>query len=219
MVTQKEIDELRRKELDRPQPEPRPNMPGATEVEYNVEHENDLERAAQAQEMEDRLNQAADRMEIDHAFSAREGQAKAQFQSRATEIQAIDAFNGYADQPGRAEHELLVAEDRLANAVDEYIDHFENPELETTPEMVRKVEELNHDVVSAEEHHHAIHNNGLPLDPPLDVTHSERDEDREAYIRETTTQHEDARQLSREQYIEQTTEPSRGRPIDRTHSR
>jgi len=158
------------------------------------------------------MESARNQLEIDHAFASREGLARAQFEVRAAERHAIDVFNGYADEPGRAEHELLVAEDRLANAVDDYIEHYEDPALEPAPEMVRRVEELNRDVVQSEEHHRAIHNNGLPLDPPLDV-------EREKYIRETTSRDEDHRELSREQYIEQTTQPSHGRPIDRTHSR
>jgi len=146
------------------------------------------------------------------AFKSREGQARADFQSGSEEIRATDLFNGYADEAGRAEHDLLVAEERLANAVDEYIEHYDDQDLEPTPEMVQKVEELNREAVLTEGHRQAVHNNGLPLDPPLDM-------ERETYIRETTDKERELSTLTRDQYIEQTTQPNAGRPIDRTHDR
>jgi len=214
-TTRKDIEELRAKELARlqtPEPHPRPRMVGAVDIDQRVDKQTRAQYGEWRKAGEQVLNNAADRMETDHAFATREGLARAQFEVRSAEKYAIDAFNGYADEPGRAAHELLVAEDRLANAVDEYIEHYEDPELDPTPEMVQRVEELNHDVVLTEEHHHAIHNNGLPLDPPLDT-------EREQYIRETTKQDVNHSAMTRDQYIEQTTQPSHGRPADRSHSR
>lgn len=208
MITRDELDKLRQTELQKPEPTLKPNRPDRELVDRLVSEEQELERQALLRDGELTLDEAAAKLEHDLAFAAREGLAQAHFEQSVG-----DSFNAHSDKAAQIEHDLAVADDRLAAAVDEAMHLQEqDPDKALDPEIIKHIDQLNHDVESAEDLCDASRNHGLPLDPPLDV------EKREYVL--TRTVEQNGVEVSREEYvIARLADREDDREHDREHDR
>jgi len=192
IVTKKELDRLRN---ERPVPHQTMNYTIDDEgIKTQIHSSDETERIGKINSGDRILATAGSRLENDIAFASREGQAKAQFEVNRIDRETTDLFNQITDEPGRLEHQMMVAEDRLSEAIDQYIDEFENPAGNPTQELRDEVDLHNSHVQETERLYDASRNNGLPLDPPLDI-------DREEYLK--SADRDQTHQLTREEYLAQ----------------
>lgn len=209
MITKKELDELKKPCLDIPQPTLRPDGPDADLVDALVREKTEWEREARLEAGQRTLDQAAESLEQDLAFASREGLAQAAFEKSVG-----DDFNTRSDEVGRLAHEFNEADERLAMVIDEALEAQElDPDGKLDPDIASRVEQANREALDAESRYDASRNNGLPLDPTLDV-------DKETYILRTTERKGDEVEMTREEYIEVTRAPSiEDRGPDRSRDR